>query len=100
MTTFRNNIARITGKKNFTKQEWNLKKEGETEQIAIIIPKALWTFHFEQCKVDHRNRRRIKHRVIIERTMNCMEILKDTYEKQLKNKENKNNTINKKERKF
>ena len=80
------------GKTNFTKQEWNLEKEEETEQITIIIAKAGWTFHCKGCKVDHQNRRKINHEVIIERTMNRMKILENTYEKKLRNKENKNNT--------
>ena len=92
MTTFRKNIARIIRKINSTKLKWNLRKKGETEQITTTIAKARWAFNCEQFKVDHWNIRRINPEIIIERTIDCMEILKEIYEKTTKEQETQNNT--------
>ena len=67
LTRFRQQIARLLGKEDFTREEWMLETPQHLE-ATLLIAKARWAFHCERCNIDHHRRTRLNLEVVLDRT--------------------------------
>ena len=72
---FRRKLAQHLNTERITDQEWNLQQTKEKTLQTITIAKARWIYHCERCKVDHKERRRINSKVVLERLKRRIELL-------------------------
>ena len=78
LSIFRQHIAHLYRRKDFTQREWMLEATQPIE-IMITIAKARWVFHCERCQIDHKRRRRFQLKVVLDRTQRRMQLLHDMY---------------------
>ena len=73
MIKFRQAVAQTTTKADFTEQEWSLKIDTKDPLVSVLIAKARCALHCERCNVDHKRRRRLNLKVVLNRTLQRME---------------------------
>ena len=80
LSQFRQQVAHLFRRKDFTHREWMLEDKQPLEAM-IFIAKARWAFHCERCKITHKSRRRFHLKVVLDRTQRRMQLITDIYEK-------------------
>ena len=85
---FRQKIAQKVDRQDFTESEWNLQTDTNNKLTSIIIAKARWALHCERCNIDHKRRKRLNLKVVLNRTIKRMEPATNILEK-LKSKDKK-----------
>ena len=93
---FRKAVARTVHKQDFTEKEWNLQSDTKNTLTTIIIAKSRWVLHCERCSLDHKRRKRLNLKVVLNRTLKRMEpatrILESVKNNKKKKKDKNNNT--------
>ena len=76
LSIFRQHIANLYNRQDFTQREWMLEATQPVE-VMTYIAKARWVFHCERCQIDHKSRRRFQLKVVLDRTQRRMQLLLD-----------------------
>jgi hypothetical protein len=58
---------RVGRKQEFSREEWCLEEEGMERQVMLNIAKARWIYHCERCKMDLKQRKRLRIETLMNR---------------------------------